>query len=124
MNESKYRAEYSNLSDSELQSEKAKQQNIIEVETNNWRQTSLGGPIVMAVFGLFFCWVLIGIPLLVLGIYYIVTRAKERNRCNQAIYQARDRIAVIDLILQERGSIYTAPEAEVEDVDDTAADNI
>lgn len=124
MNEEKYRAQYGRWSSDALKEEKLKQQDIIEKQTALWRTTSLGGPITAAAIGMFLTPFLIGIPFLVIGTVNIVNRAKLRNSCNQAIYQARDRIAVIDILLAERDDFSAATEAEVVDAEDKPASDI
>jgi hypothetical protein len=103
MNESLYREEYSGMSLEALKAEREKQQKIEADQTAIWETTDLTSPIVMTAFGLIFIWLLpLSIPLLVIGIPRIVNNAKLRNRCNMAIYHARDRIAVLDILIRNK----------------------
>ena len=113
MNENQYLKEYSTFTKEEINEEIAKQEGIIKEQTAIWEKTGLAGPIVMAVFGLIFSVVLIGIPLAVIGIMKIVEKAKTRNRANLAIYHARDRISVLNSLKGSAKSKSEAIEVEV-----------
>lgn len=118
MNEARYREEYSGMSLEALKAEREKQKKIEAEQTEIWKTTDLTSSITMTAFGLVFIWFLpLSIPLLVIGIPAIVNKAKLRNRCNMAIYHARDRIGVLDILIrkkeQDRSGADSAVEVEV-----------
>ena len=110
-----YEEEYSSFSYQDLYHEKGRLENEVEKQTEIWQKTNLGGSIALVIFGLVFLVVLIGIPLLVLGIRGIVVRSRDRNRANIAIWHARDRLEVIEgLIRKLRPNEETLKEGEEE----------
>ncbi len=103
MGKEQYLEEYDFLSLEQLEEEKAKQEQIIQEQTEIWKTTSLAGAITMTFFGIVFCWIIVGIPLLVIGIKSIVNKSRTRNRANIAIWHAKDRVSVLDsLILKKK----------------------
>ena len=115
MFENRYREQYSGMTVEQLEAERLKQEKIIEEKTEIWKTTDLVEPIIWVAIGLTFFWLLpLSIPLLVIFIPRIVNKAVLRNQCNQAIYHARDRIGVLDELLEKKRAYKAGKEEAVE----------
>lgn len=97
-----YRESYRGLSKEQLLEEKQKLESTIRNQTHIWESTNLATSILLIVFGSIFAIILLGIPFLVVGIMGLNTKIRVRYRANQAINEAKARLAAVEDCLAEK----------------------
>lgn len=104
----------SGMADDALLSEKDSLLNEIEKQKSIHAETSFVLPITFIVVGGVFSFVLIGIPLLVLGIISLKSAIRYRYRSNHAISVAKTKIDIIEETRKRRAAKTEAVEVEAE----------
>lgn len=96
----KYNRDYEGKTLEELMALKKEQERRMTSAKETWATTNLAGEITMAALGLVFLPLLpISIPLLIIGIRGIVVKSKTRLSANREIWNAQEKIADIEFMM-------------------------
>ena len=109
-----YKYLYHGLSIESLNEEKNKLESTVRDQTAIWQQTNLAGSILLIVFGGILSVIIVGIPLLVVGIMGLVDKIKIRFRANRAINEANERIRFIDDLIRSKEEMKKGEEESIE----------